>query len=298
MTDPASARVGFVGLGNMGVPMAANLCDAGFKLTIFDANPDAVARFAAGHEVTGATEATALAHVDILILMLPNGVIVQDVLLGERNGAPSLASSMNKGSVVIDMSSSAPTGTRELGSALAARGIELVDAPVSGGVPRARNGTLAVMTGGDEGLAERLRPLFAPMASSVTHVGKLGSGHAMKALNNYVSAAGLVAACEALRLAQTFGIPGGKAIEVLNSSTGRNNSTENKLGQYVLSETFDSGFSLSLMRKDLAAALDLASDLRLNVPLGPALLSIWETGEATLGADADHTAIAKLIHDR
>jgi len=178
---------------------------------------------------------------------------------------------------------------------LAQRGIVLVDAPVSGGVPRARTGKLAIMTGGDADVLERLGPVFALMASTVTRCGELGAGHAMKALNNYVSAAGLVAACEALRIAEEFGIDGQRAIDVLNASTGRNNSTENKLAQQVLSNTYATGFSLGLMRKDIDAAIELADDVGVGLLIGAEVLSAWRNGEAKLGANADHTAIAKLI---
>ncbi len=292
--DLREATIGFVGLGMMGVPMAANLSAAGFRLRVQDIDPDAVARFTAAHVAEAATPET-LREADILLLMLPNGRVVRDVLLAAPEGGTALADRLRAGSVVIDMSSSAPTGTRELGAALAERGIAMADAPVSGGVPRARTGKLAIMTGGDASLVRRLAPLFDVLGSSLTHVGDLGSGHAMKALNNYVSAAGLVAACEALAMARGFGIPGEKAIEVLNASTGRNNSTENKLAQFVLSERFDSGFALGLMRKDLAAALGLGEDLLLDLPLAPSLMAIWEQAESELGPQADHTEIARLV---
>jgi 3-hydroxyisobutyrate dehydrogenase len=292
--DLRGAAIGFVGLGKMGVPMAANLCAAGFPLRVQDLDADAVARFTDAHEAEVATPET-LGEADILLLMLPNGVVVRDVLLAAPPGATPLADRMRAGAVVIDMSSSAPTGTRDLGTALAGRGIAMVDAPVSGGVPRAKTGKLAIMAGGDAGLVARLAPIWSVLGSSLAHVGDLGSGHAMKALNNYVSAAGLVAACEALALARGFGIPGEKAIEVLNASTGRNNSTENKLAQFVLSERFDSGFTLGLMRKDLAAALGLGNDLLLDLPLAPSLMAIWDRAESELGPQADHTEIARLV---
>lgn len=285
--------IAFVGLGNMGVPMAAALCADGYNLTVYDLNQDTVAQFAREHGA--GTDPEALENADIVILMLPNGTIVRDFLLAEDERTGSFASRMKPGAVVIDMSSSAPNGTHNLGEAMAPFGIDVIDAPVSGGVSRARTGKLAIMTGGDEAVVARIRPLLESMSSSITHCGRLGSGHAMKALNNYVSAAGLVAACEALRVAQHFGIDGERAIEVLNSSTGRNNSTENKLAQFVLPESYDSGFSLGLMRKDLAAAVELAAEMKMDLPLGAHLLSIWQTGEATLGVDADHTAIARLV---
>ncbi|WP_246807215.1 NAD-binding protein [Ensifer sp. ENS05] len=136
------------------------------------------------------------------------------------------------------------------------------------------------------------------MGSTISHVGHLGSGHALKALNNYVSAAGLVAACEALRVAEAFGIDGQVAIDVFNSSTGRNNTTEKKLAQYVLNQAYNSGFSIGLMHKDLVTAVNLAEQVHLALPLGHSLSRIWADAESELGASADHTAIAKLVRKK
>ena len=172
----------------------------------------------------------------------------------------------------------------------------MVDAPVSGGVAGARSGKLAIMTGGDEEVVKGLTPIFDAMAKAIVHVGSLGSGHAMKALNNYVSAAGLLASCEALRVAQHFGIAGERVVEVLNASTGRNNSTENKLGQFVLSEAYNSGFTIGLMHKDLATALDLAKELKIDLPLGDRFVEIWQEAEHALGRNADHTEIVRMVH--
>jgi 3-hydroxyisobutyrate dehydrogenase len=205
---------------------------------------------------------------------------------------------MRQGAVVIDMSSSAPIGTRELGEALARFDVTLVDAPVSGGVSRAITGTLAIIVGGEPAAVDALRPLFDALGRSALHVGTLGAGHAMKALNNYVSATGLVAACEAVRVAEQFGIDPGKAVEVLNQSTGRNNSTETKLAQFVLSETYASGFTLGLMRKDLATALDLAHGIGAPVLLADDVVELWSKAETELGKGADHTEIDRLLTPR
>jgi 3-hydroxyisobutyrate dehydrogenase len=296
--DSNSRTIGFVGLGNMGFPMAGNLAGRGFKLVVLDANRDAVDRFVGMHGGTAAADAADLAgRVDVLILMVPDGRIVREILLGEKAGV-SAASRLKPGSVVVDMSSSAPMGTRELGGALEKLGIAMIDAPVSGGVGRARTGMLAVMTGGDPALADSLAPVLDAMCGTRIHVGPLGAGHAMKALNNYVSAAGLLAACEAVRVAESFGIDGQHALDALNASTGRNNSTENKVGQFVLSGAYNSGFSYALMRKDLETALNLAQDLNMSVPLAESFVPICSRGEAIVGKQADHTEIARLVHAR
>ena len=187
LTPPA--RIGLVGLGLMGVPMARNLLAAGYSLTVYDVNTQVLSDFAAANPAASAAASLrALAGVcDAVITMLPNGKIVRDVVL---EGADNLASGLAAGTLVIDMSSSSPVGTRELGELLAARGLALIDAPVSGGVRRAVDATLAIMIGGDDAQIARCEPLLKAMGRDLFRTGGLGTAHAMKALNNYVSAAG------------------------------------------------------------------------------------------------------------
>ncbi|MBE7248431.1 MAG: NAD(P)-dependent oxidoreductase, partial [Actinomycetospora chiangmaiensis] len=203
------------------------------------------------------------------------------------------AGGLAPGALVIDMSSSAPVGTRELAQDLARAGIRLVDAPVSGGVKRAVDGTLAIMVGGGE--ANAVRPLLDCLGTSIFETGPIGSGHAMKALNNYVSAAGLTAACEALRIGASFGLDPALMTDILNVSTGRNNSTEVKLKPFVIPKTYASGFSMALMAKDLRTADDLARHEGVPAPLSGAVAALWQDALAELGAGADHTAIDAFL---
>jgi 3-hydroxyisobutyrate dehydrogenase len=282
--------VGFVGLGQMGVPMATNLARAGFRLAVADSDPRAVERFRALQACEAPATPSELGRAcRVVITMLPDGEIVRSVVLGKAG----VAAGMQPGSVVIDMSSSSPVGTRRLGDDLARMRIQLVDAPVSGGVPKAKLGTLAIMAGGDTLLIDRCRPMLSAMGSSIFATGPSGSGHAMKALNNYVSAAGLAAAIEAVLAGQRFGLDPAVVVDVLNASTGRNNSTENKLHQFVLSRRFDAGFSLGLMVKDLRTALEVAHATGTPVPLGEACVDAWSKAEALLGKESDHTAVAR-----
>ncbi len=289
------SRVGFIGLGRMGRPMAARLVDAGFAVTGFDIDQVAAARFAAE---SGAPTAASLAglggHTDVVITMLPNGSVVRDALLGTA-AAPGVVDALAPGSVVIDMSSSAPTGTRRLGEILTARSIDFLDAPVSGGVPRAKAGALAIMAGGERGTIERCRPLFEAMGQQIFATGPLGSGHAMKALNNLVSAAGLLASAEALLIGRRFGLDPEAMIDVFNASTARNNSTENKFRQFVFSRRFSSGFALELMVKDLAIALDLADATHTPASFSALCRELWSKAEAALAAGADHTAVVQWL---
>jgi len=284
------SRVGFVGLGKMGRPMAARLIGAGIELVVFDVRPDAVADFIC---TCGGRPATKLgdlaAQSDAIVTMLPNGHVVRQVVLGDGG----LLGAMAPATVLIDMSSSSPTGTRELGELLARHGVDMIDAPVSGGVGRAETGTLSIMAGGDPAVVDRCRPVLQPIGQRIFATGPLGSGHALKALNNLVSAAGLIASAEALLIGRRFGLDPSIMIDVFNSSTARNNSTENKLKQFVLSRSFASGFSLGLMVKDLTTAVELAHATGTPAPFSAECRELWAAAQAELEEDADHTAVVQ-----
>jgi 3-hydroxyisobutyrate dehydrogenase len=197
--------------------------------------------------------------------------------------------------VFIDMSSSDPVGTRTLGEELIAAGFGFVDAPVSGGVKRAIAGTLSIMAGGKAATIDSVEPILKAMGSTVFRTGAIGSGHAMKALNNYVSAAGLIAAVEALQVGRAFGLDPELITDVLNTSTGKNNATENKLKQFVISERYDSGFLLTLMAKDVRIADGLAEAVGVPTPFADLCAEIMDEGSRSLGPEADHTAIGRHI---
>lgn len=299
MTDTFTPpeRIGFIGLGKMGAPMIRNLKKAGYQLALNDVDRGLARALA---DELGAQAFESLPDLAracrVVITMVPDGKIVRDIALGPKDAPDAgLAAGLARGSMLIDMSSSAPVGTRELGAELQARGIHMIDAPVSGGVRRAVSGQLAVMIGGDPALVERCRPVLGAMGSQLFVVGELGAGHAIKCLNNYVSAAGLLAAAEGMMAAQRFGLDPVKALEVLNASTGKNNSTEVKFAQFILSRTFGSGFSLGLMAKDLRTALELAQQVDAPMPLGSHCVPVWNEAEKTLGASADHTEIVRVL---
>jgi 3-hydroxyisobutyrate dehydrogenase len=275
--------------------MAARLVDAGFAVTVFDVDAEVQKSFVS---VVGGSPAPSLSKLasasDAVITMLPDGRVVRRVVLGDESDAHDrLLESMPKGAVVIDMSSSSPTGTQTLALMLAEHGISMLDAPVSGGVPRAITGTLAIMVGGDKAVIGRCRPLFEAMGERIFETGISGSGHAMKALNNLVSAAGLIAAAEALLVGQRFGLAPSVMLDVLNASTGRNNSTENKFKQFVLSRTFDSGFTLDLMVKDLTTAVELARDTGTPALFSATCRELWAAARTILPKESDHTMVVR-----
>jgi len=291
-------RIGFIGLGNMGTPMARRLAAAGYRLAVADAAAAAVERFRAH----AACEAPATlkeigATCRVIITMLPDGHIVRKVLMGEAGVVAGLTASGGPGAIVIDMTSASPVGTRVLGGELASLGITLLDAPVSGGVSRAVDGKLSIMAGGDAAVVARCRPVLENMGQ-VFLTGAPGSGHAMKALNNFLSAINLAAAGEAVLAGERFGLDPAKMIEIFNASTGRNTGTDNKYPKFVLSGTYDSGFALGLMAKDLRLALELARDTGASADLLQTCVNLWFQAEAQLGGRADNTEVVRYLQSR
>jgi 3-hydroxyisobutyrate dehydrogenase len=291
MTKPAivpPAAVTVIGLGNMGVPMAMRLVGAGFAVTGFDIAEAARGKFDAAGGRTEGTPAAAVAAADVVVTLLPNGKVVREAVTGMR---PHL----KPASILVEMSSSDPIGTRKLGEELIAAGFEFVDAPVSGGVKRAVNGTLAIMVGGAAATVDRIAALLAAMGTSIFRTGALGTGHAMKALNNYVSAAGLIAAVEALQVGRSFGLDPALMTDILNVSSGRNNTTEHKLKQFIISQSFDAGFPLRLMAKDVRTADDMAHALGIATPLADQCAELWDAAARALDETADHTEIIRFL---
>lgn len=284
-------RIGFVGMGNMGVPMAANLVRAGYEVTAYDIAGDRARAFAKAHSARAAMGLADLGRdADLIITMLPTGRDVRAVLLEMEGGA--LAANLKPGSLVVDMSSSDPVGTRALGKELAARRIALFDAPVSGGVPRAKDGTLAIMIGGDAASVAALKPVLGRMGGKLFEVGSLGCGHAMKALNNFLAGTSFAAACEAVRAGRRFGLDPAVMIDVINVSTGRSFATDVVMKQHVLTGEFATGFALGLLAKDVKIAADLAAQVGGSAPIVKLISELWAGARDGLGGDADHSRAA------
>ncbi len=271
-------RVGFIGLGLMGRLMSANLDRGGFKLQTYDINGSGNCRSAAD----------AARGADVLITMVPDGKAVRKAVLAALPG-------LRPGAIVIDMSSSSPIDTRSLYSILKKKNISMLDAPVSGAKAKAADGTLALMVGGEPALLERVRPLLSKMGTEIFHTGGLGSGHATKALNNYLGAAGTVAAMEALLIGEKFGLDPKTLIDVINASTGKNSTTERKIPQQVLTKAFASGFALALMTKDVGIARELARNVGVRAPYLNNTLKIWRDALSRLPAGADHTEMYRYL---
>jgi len=262
----------------MGQPMAANLARAGFSVQSYDRN-------GSGNRKSARQAAEG---VEALITMLPDGDAVREAVLEALPALPAEA-------VVIDMSSSDPAATRALLPALQAKGVKIIDAPVSGAIAKAKDGTLAIMVGGDPQVIRKIRPLLDAMGSEIFHVGPLGAGHAVKALNNYLGAAGTLAGFEVLLVARAFGLEPKLMLEAINASTGRNSTTERKIPQQVLTGAFASGFKLALMAKDVGIAAGLARDLGVETPYLKETLRLWRGAQKELKRDADHTEIYRFL---
>ena len=286
--------IGFVGIGRMGSPMVECLLAAGWPVRLFDLRPKALAPFAGRAGATVARSLEELAEgAELVITMLPDGKAVRAAVMGEGG----LAGAMREGAVLADMSTSYPLETTGLGKDLAGTGIALVDAPVSGGVWRAELGKLTIMAGGEAAALDRIEPALGAMGT-VYRTGPLGSGHAMKVLNNYLSASGLAAACEAVLIGRRFGLDPDLMADVFNVSTGRNNATEVKLKQHVNSGKYASGFAMGLMAKDLALAAALAHDLGATAPGLDACAELYAKAVQAFGEGSDHTEVMRLLGER
>jgi 3-hydroxyisobutyrate dehydrogenase len=311
MTTGTGQVVGFVGLGNMGIPMTTRLVAAGYRVRGFDTSPAAMANFTAIGSSAAGGAALPAASLDSLgsagsagggavIVMLPDSDVVERVILGRLASSPAAASggllaSLPPGTTIIDMSSSDPARTQVLARLTASSGVTLIDAPVSGGVAGARAGTLTVMVGGPAAVFERFRPMLSAIGSRVVHAGPAGAGHAVKALNNLMSAAHLLASSEALIAGQRFGLDPGVMLEIINGSSGRSASTENKWPNYILTGKYDTGFSMRLLVKDIKLALAIEHATGVPAAAAEAVVAAWEAALASLPPDTDHTAIASWL---
>lgn len=278
--------VGFIGLGNMGDPMASNLAKGGYDLRLFDLDVDRAAALAERIGARAMHTAAELSACSIVVLMLPTSSIVRSVLLTAEG---DLTIPFAAGTVIVDMSSSDPNETLETGHALVKHGVLLVDAPVSGGTKRAATGTLAIMLGSDdEAAADRAVPVIETMSEKIFRTGRLGTGHAMKALNNYVAAAAFVASSEALVTGERFGLDPQTIIDIFNASTGQSFNSQHVMGEHIVQKKYGSGFALGLLTKDVLIAQALQKSVAHDSPVCDAVAGALEDALTALGP-VDHT---------
>lgn len=291
ITPPAT--IGFVGLGNMGYPMAKLMAAAGYQLCVADLNADAVKKFCAETGATAAASLQALGKAStVTITMLPDGKAVRKVLM-DTNG---VVAGLQAGSILIDMSSSSPVDTRTLAQELKARGFAMIDAPVSGGVVKAVSGGLAIMAGGDSEVIAACTPVLERMGK-VFVTGGSGSGHAMKAINNFLSATTLAITSEAVIAGEKFGLDPKVMVDIINASTGRSNSSEHKFPTFVLPRKFTSGFYLGLMAKDLRFAKALVDSVQDSNVFVDAISKLYDDAEKQYGPMADNIEIHRYLEE-
>ena len=292
----ASLTIGFIGLGVMGVPMARHLGAAGHCVQGFDIAAAALDRLR--HALPSvracASAAEAARGADVVFTMLPNGRVVRDVVLDEGG----VAAAMRRGALLVDTSSSEPWLTRETAVALHARGLAMVDAPVSGAQWGAEAGELVFMVGGEAADVQRVRPLLLAMGKQVFHLGPLGSGHTMKCLNNLVTAMTLTATAEALAAGTRCGLDPAVMTDVLDASTGGSWITRTHIRQRVLSRRFDDPFKLELMLKDIDIALQVARDAGVRLPLCEAGQPLWQDADQARGAGVSVSELVRWVEER
>jgi len=294
MSDQPSQAIGFIGLGVMGAPMAGHLARAGHRLTLLDSDPALAPRLAA--QFGGAcravdTPAAVAAASEIVITMLPNGSVVQQVALGEQG----LIAGLRPGALLLDTSSAEPWLTQATAQALAAKGATVVDAPVSGAAWGAAEANLVFMVGGSAADVARVRPLLDRMGRAVFHLGEVGAGHAMKCLNNLITAMTFSATAEGLVIGKRYGLDPAAMVDVLNESTGQSWITENHIRQRILSRSFDDPFKLELMLKDVGIANALARETGTAAPMAGLGQQLWQAASRAAGAGASVSELVRWV---
>ena len=287
----AIRKIGFIGVGNMGNPMAANLLKGGFEVTVFDARAETAAAFVAQHGGRAASSLADLARgADAIITMLPDDKIVRKVMLD----AGGVAAAMTKGAVLIDMGTCDPTGTRTTAEALEKLGLQMVDAPVMGGVVFAKDASLDIMAGGSVEMVERVTPLLKAMGQSIVHCGDVGSAHAMKALANYINACALINAIEAMTIGKKFGLDAKMMADALvPMCAGRNHPIQKKIIPQILNRKYATGMALSFIAKDVRIAVNTAHAIGAAVPLGEKVSELWDDAVTKVGAAVDQTEVVR-----
>lgn len=287
--------VGFIGLGNMGGPMAEHLLEAGHDMTVYDVDPEACERFT-GTTATMADDPAAVAAAsEVILLSLPSPETVRAAVMSDDG----IIDGIEPESTLVDTTTSTPKTTNEIADLLAERGVTVLGAPVSGGTSGARQGTLTTMVGGDQATYEACTPLFSAYAEDSYHVGDSpGDGHVMKLLNNYLSFLGLLGASEAVALGERAGLDAETMVNVFNRSTGRNAATEDKFPEHIIPGRYDLGFPLALMYKDIRLFSEFADDSDAPVLLGDTVRNLIGYACKELGADADMSRIYQFISRR
>jgi 3-hydroxyisobutyrate dehydrogenase len=287
-------KVAFLGLGDIGGPMAAHLARDPFELVVWNRTSSKAEEFARNHKAhVAGTPADAVREADVAITCLPSSAEVEAVLHGE-NG---MLGALRKGAVLIDCTSGDPPTSRSIAAELGGRGVDFIDAPVSGGTTAAKSGTLTVMWGGESKVFERVREVIEAFGKKIVHAGPVGSGDALKAVNNALLAVHILSTAEGLVVLAKAGVDPKIALEVINASSGRSNSSENLIPQRVLTRAFPRTFRLALLEKDIGIAAVMAEDLKVKTPVISLAAERFHEAREKLGDQADHVEAVKMVEE-
>lgn len=285
-------RVAFLGLGALGAPMARHLAGDAATLTVWNRTRAKADAFAAEHTArVAATPADAVRDADVVITCFPVSRDVESLL----DGADGLCGAMRSGTVLVDCTSGDPGTSRRIAAKLAEKNIGFLDAPVSGGVAGAIAASLTIMVGGDAALLERVMPVLEKMGKKIVHCGDIGTGDALKAVNNALLAMHILGTAEGLLALEKMGVRSDAALDVINTSSGRSNSSMNLFPERVLNRSFPATFRLALLKKDAGIAADIARELGVSSELTQLTAKLFADAYAELGDEVDHTAAVRYI---
>ncbi|MFH1718821.1 MAG: 2-hydroxy-3-oxopropionate reductase [Planctomycetota bacterium] len=285
----AMKKIGFIGLGIMGKPMAKNLLKAGYSLTIYDIVPDRIDEVVAAGAKAGCSCKEVAAKSEVVITMLPNSPEVKEAVLG----ADGVLDGAKPGTILVDMSSIAPAASKEVSERAKEKGMVVLDAPVSGGEPKAVDGTLAVMVGGPQDTFDEVKDILAVMGASVTRVGEIGSGNMTKLANQIIVALNIAAMSEAMVLAAKAGVDPEKVFQAIRGGLAGSTVLNAKM-PLVLEGNFKPGFRIELHIKDLANALDTAHEVGVPVPLSSAVMEVMQALKVDGKGGDDHGGIIQF----
>jgi 3-hydroxyisobutyrate dehydrogenase-like beta-hydroxyacid dehydrogenase len=282
-------HLGFIGLGKMGAPMAGRLIDAGYRLTVFDTRREVVDAFVAKGASAAASPAAVASSTDIVLMSLPTPAIVRDVALGVNGVAEG-----TKVKTLIDLSTTGARMAETIAAALAAKRIQWVDSPVSGGVAGAVRGTLAVMVSCPRAMFDALQPMLAVFGRPFFIGEKPGMGQTMKLANNFLSATAMAATSEAIVMGVKAGLDPRTMAEVINAGSGMSTATRDKFPQAVIPRKFGAGFATGLMYKDVKLCMDEGEALGVHMLVGNAVKQLWFHAHQSLGPESDFTEVVKI----
>lgn len=293
MTSKEFKKIGFIGLGVMGSRMCERLLLLENDLYVFDISKDAINNMVEKGAIPSESPSAIANKCDIILTCLPNSSIVEQVVFGKDG----IIHGIGKGKILIDFSSSYPSVTRRIGRALQEIGADMLDAPVSRGASAAANGTLSIMVGGKKGILDECRFVLEQLGTDIIHIGALGSGHAIKALNNLLNATNLITACEGLIIADKCNIEPHIFTEAINLSSARSHITSVRFPKYFLSRTFNSNFTMSLMYKDCSIALQMAQEMGVPMFFTSLTQQVYAVGLSKGLGNEDNTRILEVLEE-